>query len=234
MSPKPSLRPTTLGWSSSATAVAGCEHARGAVVDDGRDGGAGQRVADVLEQAGGRAGDQVGRQQQHAVGAFLLGQPYARPCHAGAATGADPDRDATSGHLGGHAQHAAHLLRGQRAELTGPAGHEQRARAGPDVALDLLTEHVEVDLEGVGERGERKGQQTGRGRRDVVSSHALSRKDRLSVDPQILTDVHVHERCHVIELSSGRRNLFEKLVWSNTPVNACQDARSLATGFGES
>ena len=107
-----------------------------------------------------RAGNQVRRHQEHAVGTELLGCGHAGPCLGGPSAGPGPDGDAAVRHLEPAGEDASLLVGGEGTELAGAARQEQGTRLAVDVALDALGQPVQVQIEVRVEGGERKGEQT--------------------------------------------------------------------------
>ena len=122
----PSLKPTRFGQrSASLASVSAVQDGVVAVVDDDADLHGG---ADRLDM-GGKAVllgiGQIGRQQQQAVGAGLLGADRDLARDGGAVAGAGEHGHAALGLLDGDLDHLRDFGRRQREELAGAAGGEQ-------------------------------------------------------------------------------------------------------------
>ena len=129
------------------------------VDDDGKVGHTGDG-AGVVDQAGLGHLDEVRGKQEQPVGAHLLGrgrEPLGL-CHRSARAGVDGH--AAGDHVDRGADDGAELLVVEGVEFAGAAGDEHAARPGCDPVGDVVGQGVDVDVAGLGERGDGEEQHT--------------------------------------------------------------------------
>ena len=131
-----------------------------AVVDDHRQvGGRGDLTGEGDEPGLGHL-DEVGRQQQQAVGAVALRGLGEELGQRDGAARAGVDGHPAGDHLDGGADDVTELLRLEGVEFTCAAGDEDAAGSGLDALGDVAGQQVEVDRAGLGEGRDGEEQNT--------------------------------------------------------------------------